>query len=182
MWRLTGNLETAESELRADYETLERAGEQPWRSTTAGLLAHVLCDRSATGEALSLTEEAERIAGEDDYFAQVLWRSARARAIADRDPQAALALARDAVTRAAEAEDPVRHGDALLSLAEVLEAAGRWQEALGATQEAIAVFEAKGATACVQQGEERRQKLLAKQRTGDSEPDSGNSALRKNSR
>lgn len=92
-----------------------------------------------------MSEEAERITTEDDYVSQVLWRSARARALAVRDPQTALTLAKDAVARAAAADDPVNHGNALLSLAEVLEAAGRWQEAVGAAQEAIALFEAKGA-------------------------------------
>ena len=69
--------------------TLMQAGERRLGSTTAGFLAHVLCDRGVMDEALTLTEQAERISAEDDYLSQVLWRSARARALATQDPQAA---------------------------------------------------------------------------------------------
>jgi class 3 adenylate cyclase/tetratricopeptide (TPR) repeat protein len=158
--RLAGNLDTAEAELRADYAILEQAGEKNYRSTTAGLLAHVLCDRGALADALALTQEAERISAEDDNLSQILWRSARARALAKLDPTAALALAGDAVGRAAGAEIPVvHHGNALLSLAEVHEAASRTVEALDAVKRAIDVFEAKGATAYVELAERRREAL-----------------------
>jgi class 3 adenylate cyclase/tetratricopeptide (TPR) repeat protein len=162
MERLAGRGETAEAELRADYETLKRAGEHGSCSTTAGFLAHVLCDRGATDEALALTEEAERISAEDDSLSQILWRSARARALAARDPAIALALAQDAAARAAATDFVVLHGDALLSLADVHQAAARWQEAVAAVEEATALFQAKGATACVTRAAERRNRLLAR--------------------
>jgi class 3 adenylate cyclase len=171
MERVAGNLESAETELRADYETLMQAGERRLGSTTAGFLAHVLCDRGVMDEALTLTEQAERISAEDDYLSQVLWRSARARALATQDPQAALGLATEAVARAGAAGDPVFHGGALLSLAEVHEAADRWQEALSAIQGAIILFQAKGATAYVERAEERREKVLAMRNTAGTEPD-----------
>jgi tetratricopeptide (TPR) repeat protein len=171
MERVAGNLEMADTELRADYETLMQAGERRLGSTTAGFLAHVLCDRGVMDEALTLTEQAERISAEDDYLSQVLWRSARARALATQDPQAALGLATEAVARARAAGDPVFHGGALLSLAEVHEAADDWQEALSAIQEAIILFQAKGATAYVERAEERRETVLAMRNTASTEPD-----------
>ena len=171
MERLAGNLEMAETELRADYETLMQAGERRLGSTTAGFLAHVLCDRNVIDEALTLTEQAEHISAEDDYLSQVLWRSARARALATRDPQQALGLAAEAVARAGAAGDPVFHGGSLLSLAEVHEAADRWPEALNAIQQAITLFQSKGATAYVEQAEERREKVLEGRDTASTEPD-----------
>ena len=63
------------------------------------------------------------------------------------------------------------HGGALLSLAEVHEAADRWQEALGAIQQAITLFQAKGATAYVERAEERREKVLAMRNTAGTESD-----------
>jgi len=161
MERLAGNLEIAETELRADFVTLMQAGERRLGSTTAGFLAHVLCDRGEMDEALTLTEEAERISAEDDYVSQVLWRSARARALAARDPQAALGLATEAVDRAEAAGDPVFHGEALLSLAEVHETATRWNQTLSAIEQAITLFQGKGATAYVERAEQRREKVLA---------------------
>jgi class 3 adenylate cyclase/tetratricopeptide (TPR) repeat protein len=171
MERLAGNAAMAEAELRADYETLERAGEDGWRSSIASILAHVLCDRGAMDEALTLCDEAERISDENDSFTQVLCRSARARALAVRDPLAALTLAEDAVARAAATDFPIQLGNALLSLAEVLEAATRWEEALAAIHEAITVFQTKGATAYVQRSEERRDALLIRRNTVNAEPD-----------
>ena len=159
--RLAGNVEGAERELRAGYVTFLEAGEQRMRSTSAGYLAHVLCDRAALDEALTLTVEAETISADDDYLSQVLWRSARARVLARRDQPAALELATDAVARAAATDVLIDHGNALLTLAEVHEAAGRGKDALGAVQDAIAVFAAKGATAYVELGEGRRKALNA---------------------
>lgn len=153
--RLAGNGMVAERELRADIRTLEGAGEQWMGSTTAGFLAHMLCDRDAFDEATKLTEEAEAISADDDNLSQVLWRSARARALARRDPVSAVKLARDAVARAAATEILIDHGNALLSLAEVHEVAGRLQDAV----DAIALFQAKGATAYVNRAEAHLQQL-----------------------
>jgi len=50
----------------------------------------------------------------------------------------------------------MEHGDALLSLADVHEAASRWGQALEAIEHAIAIFAAKGATAYVEKAEGRR--------------------------
>ena len=54
------------------------------------------------------------------------------------------------------------HGNALLSLAEVHEAAGRLQDAVDAVWEAIALFQAKGATAYVERAEAHLQQLRLK--------------------
>jgi len=166
MERLAGNPEMAEAELRTDYETLERAGEEGWRSTIGSILAHVLCDRGAMDEALALCDEVVRISDEHDTFTQVLCRSARARALAGRDPRAALTLAKDAVARATATEYPILLGNALMCLAQVLEAATQWDEGLGAVQEAITVFQAKGAAAYVHWGEQQREAFLVKRNTG----------------
>ncbi len=160
MERLAGNAEAAEAELRADYETLRRSGDRYWAPTVAAFLAHVLCDRGATDEAMALSVEAQRTAVEDDYLSQVLWRSARARALVATDPDAALTLAEDAVDRAASTDALVDHGNALLDLGEVLQGVGRRNDALDATDKAIVLFQAKGATAYVGLAEKRRHQLI----------------------
>jgi predicted ATPase len=157
MERLAGNARAAEDQLRTDLQTLTNADERWTLPTTAGLLAHLLCDRGAIDEAIRLLDEAESIAASDDYLSEVLLRSARARALAHLDPARALSLAQDAVVAAAKTDDLVRHGMVLLSLADVHEAAGRPDPGREAIRQARALFEAKGATAYVQLADRRMQ-------------------------
>ena len=49
---------------------------------------------------------------------------------------------------------------AVASLAEVHEAAERIEDAVGAIEEAIAIFQAKGATACVERAEAQREQAV----------------------
>lgn len=80
-------------------------------------------------------------------------------------------LGRDAVARAAEGPVPLDYGEALLSLADVHATASRWSQALETIEQAIVVFDAKGATAYVKRGEERRQEIVAKRNTPHTDGD-----------
>ena len=75
----------------------------------------------------------------------MLWRQVRAKVLAHRsDREEAERLAREAVARAEETDQLNGHGDALVDLAEVLEVAGKPDEAKAALEQALALYERKG--------------------------------------
>jgi ATP/maltotriose-dependent transcriptional regulator MalT len=144
---LAGDLETAEAELRRDYETLDRMGETNYISTTAALLSEVLYRQGDLDGADEYTRISEELAAADDVSSQFRWRGVRAKVLATRGQAAeAEKLAREAVAVIQPSDDPNSHGDALIDLAEVLRIAGRPAEAAEAARDALALFEAKGNT------------------------------------
>ena len=95
---LAGDLEAAETELRRDYDTLERMGETNYISTTAALLAEVLYRQGDLDGAEEHTRISEELAAHDDVSSQFRWRSVRAKILASRGEAAeAEKLAREAV-------------------------------------------------------------------------------------
>ena len=97
--------------------------------------------------ALELADGAGAIAGSDLKTA-VTWRAVRADVFARRgDREAALALAREAVSLTQDTDALLDHAEALAALAMALEAAGDEAGALDARTDAAALFEQKGATA-----------------------------------
>jgi class 3 adenylate cyclase/tetratricopeptide (TPR) repeat protein len=144
---LAGDLATAESELRRDYEALERMGETNYISTTAALLAEVLYRQGDLDGAEEHTRISEELAAQDDVSSQFRWRGVRAKILATRGHAAeAEKLAREAVAVIQPSDDPNSKGDALIDLAEVLRLAGRPAEAAEAARDALNLFEAKGNT------------------------------------
>jgi class 3 adenylate cyclase/tetratricopeptide (TPR) repeat protein len=144
---LAGDPAAAARELRAGYETLEAMGEQGVRSTLAGFLADVLCTLGDVAEAERLASFTEEVAGAADLVPQVLWRRARARLEArSGDRERAVALAREAVDRAAATDYLDFRGDTLVGLAEVLVACGSEEEAASVLGEARSTYELKGNT------------------------------------
>jgi class 3 adenylate cyclase/tetratricopeptide (TPR) repeat protein len=145
-----GDLDLAERELRAGYELLESIGEVGFRSSIALGLARVL-------SRMGRDEEANRFAiaaQEDDQDPQVM--SLQALLIARRvDPTAAIVddagdldraerLARRAVSAAETTDYLDSRGESLVDLAEVLSLSGRSDEARGALEEAVMLFDRKG--------------------------------------
>ncbi len=152
---LAGDPAAAERELRRDYAALERMGERNYISTTAAYLAEALFRLDRLGEASELASFAQDVAADDDLLTQFLWRGTRAKLLA-RDGQhaEAAAMGREAVRLATTSDDPVAQGNALLDLAEVLEAGGEPAEAASSLVAALARFEGKGdivSTATVRQ-------------------------------
>jgi tetratricopeptide (TPR) repeat protein len=87
----------------------------------------------------------EEATSPDDVWAQVTWRSARARVLARRgELRQAESLARKAVALISETDALNMQAHALSSLAEILSASGRKEEAAKSTAEALRLYEAKG--------------------------------------
>ena len=159
---LAGNPVAAEREFRDGYEQLERLGERSYYLPLfASLLADALAAQGRWEEALTLSESAEAAAAPGDVYAQLLWRSARARALGGLGRlDEAEAVAREAVALAAGSDFFADHGNALASLAEVLAAQGRFEDARHATAEAIELYERKGALAAADAARERLAALV----------------------
>jgi ATP/maltotriose-dependent transcriptional regulator MalT len=118
---LAGEYGAAEREARSGYETLERLGETSNSSNLAAMVAHALGAQGRHDEALSFSASSEQVSAPDDVASQVLWRTARAKALAatGRGGDAEV-LARESVILAERTDFVLLHADALVDLAEVL--------------------------------------------------------------
>jgi len=141
---MAGNPAGAERELLAGYEALTAIGETELRSTIAAMLAATYASEGRDDEAEEYSRISEQIAATDDFGSQVLWRGARARALArrDGDPRAE-ELACAGVRLAATTDYLSLHGSALLDLAETLASLGRAGEMAPILTEARVLFERK---------------------------------------
>jgi tetratricopeptide (TPR) repeat protein len=145
-----GDLATAEKEVRADYEFLERSGENYHLSGIAALLAQLHRDQGRDDDALPLLETAEKLSAPNDVQSQATWRSVKAPILARRgEYKQAEELARAAVDLLGKTDSPGQHADAMSELAAVLEASGRLNDALAANDEAVALYSRKGDVFCV---------------------------------
>lgn len=133
----------AEAELRWGYEIVDEMGDRNALATVAAHLAQAVLVQGRDEEALALTEISEEAGAPDDLTVQVLWRGPRARVLAKHaELEQAERLAREAVELAERTDFVNLHGDALMSLAEVLRLAGRPTDA--ATAAAVRLYEQKG--------------------------------------
>ena len=143
---LQTELATAERELRAGYETLREMGETLASADIVAKLAQAHYVQGEYEEALHFSEVSEQAAGPEDLSPQVQWRAVRAKLLARRgEPELGVALAEEAVELAARTDFLVLHGDALLDLAETLRLAGELAAARPRAEEALALYERKGA-------------------------------------
>ena len=143
LWR--GEPAEAERRLRWGHEMLSEIGEMAWLPTVDGILAEALHAQGSDEEAEQLTVAIEESAGSEDVYSQVLWRGVRAKILAGRDGVAdAEALAREAVALVGPTD--FLHGKwyALMTLAEVLQADGRRDEAREAVDGAVRAATEKG--------------------------------------
>jgi ATP/maltotriose-dependent transcriptional regulator MalT len=142
---LAGDLKLAEREVGADCDFLARTGETYLLSTVAAVLARVVREQGRDDDALALSITAEGAAAADDVDAQVQWRSVRAPILARRgDLPAAEAMARAALALAHSAEAPLLQAETRCDLAEVLNLAGRRDEARAQYLEAAVLWSTKG--------------------------------------
>ena len=143
---LAGDPVAAEAALRPGYESLDSMGETAFLSTLAVDLADSVYEQGRLEEAERLTEQSEEAAAGDDVASQIGWRRVRAKVVASRgDAGEGERLARGALTLARETDYLELQGMALTGLAEVLDRAGRPDEAAAAAEEAALIFERKGA-------------------------------------
>ena len=136
----------AERELRPGYEALKRIGEKSHFSSVTGLLvARALLRAGSLRRGRAAHQECEEAARPNDVHSQILWRATRAKVLAHRgELVAAEALASEAVAFAAESDFLDSHGDALMSLAEVLLLADRQDDAGTALEQAASLYALKG--------------------------------------
>lgn len=146
----------AEPHLRKAYNGFRRMGLDADTAETAALLgrACLVLDREA--EADELCTESERLAGHA-LKASIAWRALRALLLSRRgDYDEARRMAEEAVSVAGHTDLLVDHGDACLTLATVLNAAGETAGARAAAGRAVDLYERKGAAALA----ERARRLL----------------------
>ncbi|MEK6276091.1 MAG: adenylate/guanylate cyclase domain-containing protein [Actinomycetota bacterium] len=152
----------AEGLLRPAIEVLRRAGEKGYLSTAIGHLAQVSYAQGSYDEAEELARQAEQAGGADDFATRYLSLAVRAKVLARRGETAeAESLARAAVELIATSDSLLSQAEVMLDLAEVLELAGRPDEASAAARDAARLYAAKGAEAGVRLAEARVAELDA---------------------
>jgi class 3 adenylate cyclase/tetratricopeptide (TPR) repeat protein len=145
-----GDPHGAVAELRESILELERLGEQGYRSTSLAFLAVALHAAGKPGEAERAAFESEELSAPDDFINFALARTARALVHADRNELAeAEQLARSAVEYAFRTDFPLSKADALAALSRVLSSSGRESEADEVLSQAVGLYQAKGAEACL---------------------------------
>jgi class 3 adenylate cyclase/tetratricopeptide (TPR) repeat protein len=160
--QLAQDYDAAERVLRPAAEVLRSAGEKAYYSTLLGYLAHVSYAQGKYDDADDLAREAYEVGGADDIETQRLALAVRGRVSARRGETAdAERLVRAAVEFLAPTDALVGQAEVMLDLAEVLDLAGRPDEARAAARDAVRLYERKGADAGVRLAEARVAKLEA---------------------
>jgi class 3 adenylate cyclase/tetratricopeptide (TPR) repeat protein len=148
--------EAAASYMRLYCDYLQERGLLANLSTYAPQLGRSLCRLGRYDEAEPLAQRGRELGAEDDLITQALWREVQARVLAHRgELEEAQRLAREAVAITDQMDDLNSQGDALIDLAEVLEAAGRGQEAQAALLQALDRYERKRNLAMADQVQRR---------------------------
>jgi class 3 adenylate cyclase/tetratricopeptide (TPR) repeat protein len=153
---LAGDYDAAERELRWGYEMLEQMGEKSSRATIAGFLAEAVYEQGRDDEAERLNQVIEELAAADDLVPQAQSRSVQAKILAKRgELEDAEELGREVVALAENTDFPDLKASTALDLAEVLEAAGKTDEAQELVARAREIFERKGNVVSARQTELR---------------------------
>ena len=130
---LADDHEDASRRLTNVCEWLEASGQLGFLSTYAPMLGRELCALGRYDEAAETARLGRQVVEDHDIGAQALWRQVQARVHASRGEHAeAEPLAREAVEMLVETDALPAQGNALSDLAEVLDAAGRRDEAAAA--------------------------------------------------
>ena len=138
---------SAEPHLRRAYNGFRRMGLDADTAETAALLARACLALDRDAEADELCTESERLAGHD-LKASIAWRTVRAQLLArGGDHDEARRVAEESVAIAERTDALVDHGDACLALATVLSSAGDAAGARAAAEQAVGLYELKGAAA-----------------------------------
>jgi tetratricopeptide (TPR) repeat protein len=143
---LASDAVAAETELRRDYDALDHMGERNYISTVAGYLAEALYRQGRFDESGRYANFSAEIAAPDDVMTQVLWRSVSAKLLARQGKFAeAESVARQALELIRRSDDVIDdQANTLMDLAEVLEIAGKPEEAMPLAAEALQLYERKG--------------------------------------
>jgi len=140
-----GRLDAAEAAARHGVEELRRLGERGFQSTTVGLLGETLYRQGRYDEAEVYARRTAELAMADDFDPLFRWRAVLARVCAQRGEFVeAEKLAREGVDIVEQTDWHLHRGEAFTALGEVLELAGRKDEARAVYEQAIEAFELKG--------------------------------------
>ena len=157
---LAGDLQTAERELRGDYQTLEQMGERNYISTTAGMLAEVLYRQGRYQESSELAGVCRELASPDDVASQFLWRCVHAKLLArDRQHERSGAILAEALELIGDSDWVDWQGNGFMDLAEICRLRGRTADAIKALGQASARFAAKGNVVSLQRADELADEL-----------------------
>ncbi len=141
---IAGENEQAAAEMERVCRYLEETGRNGELSTFAPWLGRYLCALGRYDEAESLAEKGRELGDPKDNATQVLWRQAQAFVDAHAGRHAeAERVAREAVALDLAGDSTWELGNSYDILGEVLEAAGRREEALAAWQDAIDCYDRK---------------------------------------
>jgi tetratricopeptide (TPR) repeat protein len=141
---LAGDLRAAVDYQKTGCDALQETGNTGPLPAQAARLGRFLVLLGRPDEAEALADTGRRLGSPDDIGDQVGWRQTQALIDSARGRYAeAEQLAREAVEWAARSDSPFLQGDAFRDLGEVLEAAGRRDEAIMAWQEALDRYEQK---------------------------------------
>jgi class 3 adenylate cyclase/tetratricopeptide (TPR) repeat protein len=142
---LAGDPAGAERDLRETFDFLQEIGEKGWLSSIAPFLAEALYEQGRYDEAERYALAGREAANPDDGSAQWGWRTVMGKVVARRgELEEGERIAREAVTIIERTDEIDHQGQAWFDLAEVLELAGKDEEARKALTESIARFERKG--------------------------------------
>jgi class 3 adenylate cyclase/tetratricopeptide (TPR) repeat protein len=141
---LAGDYEAAASHMRDACDALEAIGNTGELSSYAPMLGRFLCSLGRYDEAELLAQSGRELGHADDGMTQRTWRQTQALVHSARGQHVeAERLAREAVDFSLQSDSPLYQGESLSDLAEVLEAAGRRDEAAATLREALACYERK---------------------------------------
>ncbi len=142
-----GDPAAAEPHLRQACNGFRRMGLDADTAETAALLGRACLALNRNSEADELCTESERLAGHA-LKASIAWRTLRAQLLSrSGEHDEARRVAQAAITLAERTDGLVDHGDACLSLAKVLAAAGDAAGARAAAERSADLYERKGAAA-----------------------------------
>jgi class 3 adenylate cyclase/tetratricopeptide (TPR) repeat protein len=154
---LAGEPAAAELELAEVYASLGRLGERYFRPLVGAFLARTVQLQGRTAEAGRLVEEAAADADPEDVETQVLVTLVRAIVQADAgDVETAVEGLEPALEAVLATDSPVMQADVIAEAAELLQRAGRIDEAHAALASAHALYEAKGDVVSAARLDERR--------------------------
>ena len=163
---MAGDPAAAEQTLREGYEALRAMGERGYRATIVTLLAEAVYAQGRFDEALRLTEEAEALAGADDFDAQARWRATRAKLLARRGQfPAAARLADEAVALVPATCDAPERAEFLVAQAEVSRLAGAVDQAEASLRRALQFYQDRRMVALAERTRALLASLAAQSRT-----------------
>ncbi len=141
---VSGDYEAAAAYLREACDALEAIGNFGELSTYAPILGRALCKLGRYDEAEPLAQRGRELGDPGDILTQQVWRQTQALVHSARGEHAqAERLAREAVEYSLRTDSLLSRGNALYDLAEVLDGAGRRDEAAAVFREAIDCYDRK---------------------------------------